>query len=470
MRSRIRQPSGRGSLAVLSLGVGLFSVTQTMVVPLVPTIAQATGATALELSWLVTGTFVVGASLIPLLGRLADRMGKRRVLVIALAAMAAGSVTIAITDSPEVMIAARCVQGVALAFPPIGVSLLKDLLPPQRFARGVGLLGAATGAGTALAVPAVALLAAVVEWRATFVVLGIGMLVVVGLILLLVPAGTPETDAAPAGRLDILGAVLLAIPIAAMTALISEGVNWGWPSALTIGAALVMLIGYTAWILQARRTADPVVDLRLVTSQRLGWANLLSLLLGFALFSNFLLTTYRARMPVATGYGLGLSLIQTGILLIPLGIVMLVFSPLAGHLAVRFGAPATIMASAPILAAGYVAHLFAAEFWGVLIASTIVSVGISFAYGNVGVLVSNAAPVDRVASANAINVLVRFVGQAVSSASTAALFSIWTITVAGEVWPEATAFVVGYLLALAVSVAAGLVATLIMRTSRTGRG
>jgi MFS family permease len=434
-----------------------------MVVPLVPTIAQSTGATTIELSWLVTGTFVVGASLIPFLGRLADRLGKRRVLVIALASMSAGSFVIAVTDSPAVMIAARCVQGVALAFPPIAVSLLKDILPADRFARGVGLLGAATGAGTALAIPAVALLAAILEWRATFVVLGAAMLVVGVVILLVIPAGA----AGARGRLDVLGAVLLAIPIAAMTALISEGVNWGWPSALTVGTALLMLLGYAAWMLQARRTPDPVVDLRLVTSGRLGWANLLSLLLGFALFSNFLLSTYRAQMPATTGYGLGLTLVETGILLIPLGVVMLILSPVAGYLASRFGAPATIMASAPILVAGYAVHLVASDFWGVLIASTIVSIGISFSYGNVGVLVSEAAPVDRIASANSINVLVRFVGQAISSASTAALFSVWTVTVAGEIWPDTTAFTVGYAIALGTSAAAGVVAVVILRKSRS---
>ena len=114
-----------------SCGV-LVSVSQTLVVPLLPLFPGITGSPPTDVSWLLTVTLLTGAVFTPLLGRAGDMYGKRRVLLIALSSMVIGSLFCALSSALPVLIVGRAFQGAAVAVVPLGISILRDELPARR--------------------------------------------------------------------------------------------------------------------------------------------------------------------------------------------------------------------------------------------------------------------------------------------------------------------------------------------------
>ncbi|HET6296261.1 MAG TPA: MFS transporter, partial [Kribbella sp.] len=134
--------------ALASCGV-LVSVMQTLVVPLLPQLPELTHSNPADVSWLVTVTLLTGAVFVPLLGRAGDMYGKRRVLLIALGSMVLGSLLCAISSDLPVLITGRAFQGAAVAVIPLGISILRDELPPARVIPSIAIMSSTLGVGAA---------------------------------------------------------------------------------------------------------------------------------------------------------------------------------------------------------------------------------------------------------------------------------------------------------------------------------
>ncbi len=128
----------RFAVGVLVFCGVVVAIMRTIVVPLLPHIPQLTGATPAAASWLVTVTLLTGAVFTPVLGRVGDMYGKRRVLVASLGVLVVGSVLCAVSSHIGVLIAGRALQGAAIAVVPLGISILRDELPPERVRPGLG--------------------------------------------------------------------------------------------------------------------------------------------------------------------------------------------------------------------------------------------------------------------------------------------------------------------------------------------
>lgn len=113
---------------------------------------------------------------------------------------------------------------------------------------------------------------------------------------------------------------------------ISKGDDWGWTSATVLGlfAGTVVLVAATAWY--ELRVPAPLVDLRVSARPAVLLTNLASVLVGFAMFAGFVLATQILQAPVTTGYGFGLSLVVAGLVLLPMGGSMVVFSSASARL------------------------------------------------------------------------------------------------------------------------------------------
>ncbi|MHB1212193.1 MAG: MFS transporter, partial [Candidatus Nanopelagicales bacterium] len=144
-------------IGVLALAGLCASVTSSLLAPLLPQLPRITGASAEDASWLVTATVLSAAIATPTTSRLADMYGKRRMVLVVLALMAAGSVVGVVGESLPVLVAARALQGTAIALVPIGISIMRDELPRERLAAGVALMSATIGIGLAAGIPLSAL-------------------------------------------------------------------------------------------------------------------------------------------------------------------------------------------------------------------------------------------------------------------------------------------------------------------------
>ncbi|MFI7387858.1 MFS transporter [Streptomyces sp. NPDC049813] len=447
----------RLTVPVLAFGGILMAVMQTVVVPLLPDLPRLTGASPGAVSWMVTATLLAGAVLTPVLGRAGDMYGKRRVLLIALALMTVGSVLCALTSDIRVLIAARALQGAAAAVVPLSISILRDELPPHRTHSAVALMSSTVGVGAALGLPLAALIVQYANWHVMF--WATSALGALGLALAW--WAVRESPVRAPGRFDALGTLGLAAGLAGLLLGVSQGGQWGWAGARVVGlfAGAVVVLGLWAW--QQLRTASPLVDLRLAVGRRVGLPHVAAFFTGFAFYANSLVTAQLVQAPVATGYGLGLSIVATGLCMLPSGVIMLLFSPVSARISAARGPRVTLAAGGVVLALGYAVRIAdSTDLWVVLVGAAVVSTGTTLAYSALPTLILRAVPPGATASANGVNVLMRTIGQAVSSAAVAAVLVHHTTRVGGAEVPTLS----GYQLAFAMAGTVALVATAVALT------
>ncbi|MFD8228097.1 MDR family MFS transporter [Streptomyces massasporeus] len=453
----IPEPPGASALRerltvpVLAFGGILMAVMQTVVVPLLPDLPRLTGASAGTVSWMVTATLLSGAVLTPVLGRAGDMYGKRRVLMAALTLMTAGSVLCALTSDIAVLIAARTLSGAAAAVVPLSISILRDELPPERRGSAVALMSSTVGIGAALGLPLAAVIVQYANWHTMFWVTG--LLGATGVTL--VWWAVRESPVREPGRFDIPGTIGLATGLVCLLLGVSQGGQWGWGSARIVGLFAAAVVVLALWSWQQLRAERPLVDLRLVGQPRVGLSHVAALLAGFAFYANTLVTAQLVQAPAATGYGLGLSIVATGLCLLPSGIVMLLLSPVSARISTARGPRITLALGAAVIAAGYAVRIAdSRELWMIIAGATVVAIGTTLAYSALPTLILRAVPPEQTASANGVNVLMRTIGQAGSSAAVAAVLVHHTSPVGGAPVPTLH----GYLLAFAMAGAVALVA------------
>ncbi|WP_405825365.1 MFS transporter [Streptomyces sp. NBC_01390] len=454
--SAVSDPSARRPLRdrmtvpALAFGGMLMAVMQTVVIPLLPDLPRLTGASPGAVSWMVTATLLSGAVLTPVLGRAGDMYGKRRVLIAALGLMVLGSVMCALSSDIGVLITARALQGAASAVVPLSISILRDELPPERTGSAVALMSSTVGIGAALGLPLAALIVQYANWHVMFwATAGLGTVGVTA-----VWWAVRESPVREPGRFDVVGALGLAVGLVCLLLGIVEGGAWGWGSARVLGLFLGAVAMLGLWWWHQLRTPRPLVDLRLVSRPRVGLSHVAALLTGFAFYSNSLVTAQLVQAPEATGYGLGLSIVQTGLVLLPGGIIMLVFSPVSARLSARYGPRVTLAVGTAVIALGYVVRIAdSRDLWMIIVGAAVVGMGTTFAYSALPMLILGAVPPGQTASANGVNVLMRTVGQAMCSAVVVAVLVRHTSPVGGVPVPTLH----GYLLAFGM---AGVVALL----------
>ncbi|NUQ99937.1 MAG: MFS transporter, partial [Streptomyces sp.] len=294
-------PRANAVVAVLAFGGIVVSLMQTLVIPIVPELPKLLNAPASDTAWAVTATLLAAAVAVPMMGRLGDMYGKRRMLLVSLVLLVAGSVTAALSDSLAPMIVGRVLQGTAGGVIPLGISIMRDELPAERLGSATALMSASLGVGAALGLPAAALIADNFDWHVLFwSSAGMGAVA-----LLLVLFVVPESKVRTGGRFDAVGGLGMAVGLICLLLGISKGGDWGWAGGTTLGlfgAAVVVLL---LWGWYELRTEQPLVDLRTTARRQVLVTNLASIALGFGMFAMSLVLPQLLQLPEATGYGLG---------------------------------------------------------------------------------------------------------------------------------------------------------------------
>ncbi|MBO4258534.1 MFS transporter, partial [Streptomyces griseorubiginosus] len=234
---------------------------------------------------------------------------------------------------------------------------------------------------------------------------------------------------------------------------------------LFAGAVLIMAL----WWWQQLRAERPLVDLRLVSRPLVGLPHVAALLTGFAFYANSLVTAQLVQAPKATGYGLGLSIVQTGLCLLPGGVTMLLLSPVSARISAARGPRITLALGAAVIACGYVVRIAdSRDLWMIILGATVVSTGTTLAYSALPTLILRAVPAEQTASANGVNVLMRTIGQATSSAAVAAVLVHHTSPVGGLPVPTLHGYLMAFAMAGAIALAAAATALTIPGDSADG--
>lgn len=229
------------------------AVMQTLLVPVIKDLPQLLDTAPANATWVLTSTLLSGAVATPIMGRLGDLYGKRRMLILSLAVMVVGALVSALTSDLLTMIAGRTLQGFAMGAIPLGIGLMRDMLPREKLGSAMALMSSSIGVGGGLALPLAALIAQHADWHALFYgAAGIGALAIV-LTLLVVP----ESPARAEGTFDVLGAIGLSAGLVLFLLPITKGSDWGWSSGTTLGLFAASAVVLLLWGVMELRVKAP---------------------------------------------------------------------------------------------------------------------------------------------------------------------------------------------------------------------
>ncbi|KRB72771.1 MFS transporter permease [Nocardioides sp. Root190] len=425
------------TVAVLCFGGLTAALTQTMVIPIQGELGMLLDTSEANASWVVTATLVAGAIAMPISGRLGDLFGKQRVLMASATVLVLGSLVCALSSSLAPMLAGRILQGFAMGFIPVGIALMREVVPPQFAATGMAAMSATLGVGGAIGLPLSAWIVQDFSWHTLFwVSTGLAFLVALAVALLV-----PHVRDAVPGRFDVLGALGLAVGLVALLIAVSKGNEWGWAHGRTIGLLVAAVVVLVAWGSYELRVEDPLCDLRVSARRPVLLTNLAAIAIGFGMMAQAIVVPRLLQSPESTGYGLGQTLLETGLWMAPGGLVMMAFSPVSGRLIRVAGARRTLMIGAAVLGLGYVFAIFFADSpWQLLVFNCITSAGIGIGYAAMPTLILESVPITEAGSGVGINGLMRSVGTSISAAVMAAILTASTITLGGYEIPDENAF------------------------------
>ncbi|WP_153037489.1 MFS transporter [Amycolatopsis sp. YIM 10] len=447
-------------VAVLAFGGVTVALMQTVIIPLVPRLPELLGSTPADTAWAITATLLAAAVATPTVGRLGDMYGKRRMLLISLGLLIAGSVLAALSTSLAPLVVARVLQGLASGVIPLGISIMRDELPAERLGSATALMSASLGVGGALGLPLATLLAESVDWHVLFwVAAGLGALATV-----LVVTVVPESAVRSGGRFDFVGAVGLSIVLLCLLLAVSKGAEWGWGSGLTLGLLGVAAVVLLAWLRWELRTGEPLVDLRTSGRRPVALTNLASAVFGFSMFAMSLVLPQLLQLPAATGHGLGQPMTVVGLVLAPSGLVMMAMAPVSARITRLSGPRTTLITGTLVVALGYGLNFFLmSEIWQLVVMSSLIGCGIGLAYGAMPALIMSAVPVSETAAANSLNTLMRSIGTSVCSAVAGVVLSQLTVPFGPAEVPSLAGFRVVVAIGAGAALAAAFIACFIPR-------
>ncbi|MFF2096973.1 MFS transporter [Streptomyces sp. NPDC058202] len=448
-------------IGAVGLGALMASLTQTLVIPVLPVISKDIGASTTQTQWLLTSTLLVAAVSVPVVGRFADMVGRRLMLVFSLGALALGSLIDALTTDTTLMIVGRALTGLSAASIPLGISLLAAVLPVDRRSSATALISAMLGIGSALGLPLAGLLADNVDYHVLFWIGAVGA--VLSLVAILALVGEPRHTSTRS--VDLAGIALLTSGLVCLVLPLSQGGTWGWGSLRTIGLLVAAVVLLALLVRVESRSAAPVVNVRALANPPIAMTNVASLFFGFALFASFVGTANYVQAPAATGYGFGSSVLTAGLCLLPSGLLMLLLAPVTAKLSTLWGAGRVLFLAGLIVAAGLIARiLFVDSLWQIVVGTAIIGAGSGIGYATLPTLINTYTPATDLAAANGINALARSLGSTLASAVGGSILASMTMALGGFEIPSLKAYRVLFVICAVAAVAAALLGLIASRT------
>ncbi len=445
-----------GALGILALALGTL---QSVVEPALPLLQRELEVSPAEGALVGNTLLITGAAVAPVAGKLGDRYGGKRVLVVLMAVVSAGGLLAGLAPNLPVLLLGQILQGVMVGALPLSFILVRKHLPAGETRLAIGLVMALfTGGGivgTLMAGP----IAERLSWHGMFALPTIAIIATTLVVARVMPHDPPI---ASDGRIDWPGVVLLSGTLLVFMVGLVRVTGAGLPP-LAVGALAVVVAALaTGWVAVERRAASPMVDLDMLAKPAM-WH---SCVLTFVITTSFGMVAFLLPQLFAVsadGYGFGAGTTDIGLFLLPGAIAGAVSDSVGGVVARRFGLRAVLVVGAVVTAATMIAlaSLHTAA-WQLVLAKTLTAIAAGL--GTTALLTRTATAVEAKDTGIATSLLVvtRVIGIALGVQIGGAILDAGADPSTGG--PSESAFVAGFAVA-------GLVAALsliVVRINRTG--
>ena len=334
-------PAGRWVLTATVLGSGVASLDATVVGIALPRIGKDFHTGVASLQWVVTAYTLTLAAFLLLGGTLGDRYGRRRVFAIGVVWFAIASAGCAAAPTAGALIGARALQGIGAALlTPGSLAILQASFAPDDRARAIGAWSGLGGLAAAAGPLVGGYLLAIGSWRLVFLI----NIPLAAVVLLITRRHVPESkDPTSTGRIDLPGATWAVVALSGLTYALIEGPSFGWSSPSILACIGVGAVAVVLFALVERRSRNPMLPPRMFAERQFAATNAVTFVLYGALGGVLFL------LPVALQQVAGYSPLAAGLSLLPVTVLMLLFSARSGRLASRLG-PRLQMSVGPLVA------------------------------------------------------------------------------------------------------------------------
>ena len=419
--------------------------------------------------WLFTTFLLVATASSPLIGKLADTHGKRRIMLWCVGLSALGSTLAALAPNFGLLLAGWSLAGLLSPCLFLVYSLIRDVYPAETVPMAVSI--STTGMGlVAIPAPIVAgLLMSAAGWRGIFWFCAIAL----ASITVIIRLTTDESPVRLQSRMDPVGALLLAGGLGAVLLGLSMGGEWGWASFATLLSLIGGLALLAAWWYSARVVSDPVIDLAVLREPTV-LATTISSGLAWALIAAFSVLVPMMAMQTddhGLGYGLGVSFLGYAMIQVPIGLATLLGGFLVGRLVGRGVPGRTLMIAGGVIAAAG-CTLMALDHSSVVAVATfgaLVGLGAGIGYAATPNLLIAAVPPQIQATAGAIASTSGNLLPAILPVLVFAVLNGWFVgaEVDGETLYTDSGIVVAFVICGLVAATSALVALTLPRSAAT---
>lgn len=413
------------SLALFAGFVIMVMYIETMLIPSLPSIASQFGVNAATVSLVLSLYLVSGVALNPIVGKLADIYGKKKVLLRILAIYSIAVLMTGFAPNFEALLALRTIQGVGLTIFPLAISLIQEQFPRDKVPKALGIVGAMFGAGAAIGLPIGSFVSNTFGWQTTYHT-AVPFVIILSILIAMFIRESKHTQ--PDVKVDYYGAIGLALFLGSIVFALSEGSTFGWTNPFILGlfvfgfAILAFLIPYE------RKKEHGVLDFQLLSIRNVLASNLTVLLIGLGFFLAYQTFAYQLESPVPIGFGQ--SIFMTGLLMAPFAVMSLIVAPIVGQLITRFGAKPFYLVGSLVAIVGFLCTAFSNSIISLSIGAALVGAGLSaLNIPNVNTLILS---IDRrkAGLATSMNAVFRFLGSALGAPVAGVLIAEFGSTVA----------------------------------------
>jgi MFS family permease len=537
--SKVQRSSNRVSipasawkvLAILSCIATMVMYAETMLIPAIPDLIKDFAVSYSMSSWILTAYLVSGAVMTPIAGKLSDIYGRKKILLIIMVIYAVGVCLAGFASNIFFMLIARAIQGIGMSMFPIAFGIVRDKFPREKISIGQGVITSMFASGAVIGLAVGGIIIQNYGWRTTFFTI-----IPVAVILLLIirrfifvndeddprynqlaqkPADIKtnddndtdnnknktddrikkiknngsETGKSLSDRIDVKGAIALAVAIASFLLVltfietsgnndsaasvipnnhnINDNNNRNNSSTEAILPFLVLAItSFILFVIIEKRAKYPLVDFRLMLNKSILPANLIIMLVGLSMFMVFQTIPILVRNPEPVGFGE--DAISTGKVQLPFALILLVFGPTSGFIISKLGSLKPIIFGTFITTAGFIGLLM---FHGTeLLVSTnlaILSTGLSLtSVGAMNVIILS-TPKQFSGISLGMSSLMRIIGAAIGPALAGMYMqthqSLLNVNGISGYFPSSTSFNMIFISAVAFSIASIALAILLRR-------
>lgn len=351
-----RDPSPWFLLAVVLTGVFATGFSVTILAVSLPEVADSLGASASILTFAITGPFLALALAMPVLGKIGDVHGHRRVYLLGLSGFAVATAATALAWDAPSLIAFRVIAAIAgAATGPASMAMIMHAFPPGERAKAMGWWSLVGGGAPVIGLVAGGPLVDAIGWRAIFVVQAPLAAVAVVLAAFVLPETTRGTGA----LIDWWGAALLAVAIVAGLGVLQFGGELGWTSPVLLAPLAVAALAFLAFLRVERRVAAPLIPPALVRRRNFGASVTSQWFTNFAYMGGYIVTP--ALVQEVFGFSVG----QASFAMVIRPLLFSIAAPIAGYVAVRTGERRCALFGTALLVVG-MAMFLAASVWEIV--------------------------------------------------------------------------------------------------------